>query len=126
MPQPPRLPTNIRHLEQLTDDMLFQQLGYALFEIDAGGALPRPPKLGDLIARAQQWLADQHQTIATIICQDTSLRELVESKPSAREKIVLIIGNVLAAHFVGIPIATLAEILFRSGVSSYCASTWHS
>jgi hypothetical protein len=116
----------IRHLGQLTDDVLFQELGYALFEKDAGGALPRPPRLADLIARAQTWLTEQHQTIATVICKDISLRELVENKPSAREKIVLIISNVLTAHFVGIPVATLAEILFRGGVSRYCASQWHS
>lgn len=114
----------MQYLGGQSDDELLEELGYALFEKDVGGTLARPPKLAELTARARAWLKDQNGTIATLVCKNTSLRELVEGQPTAREKIVILISNVLSAHFVGVPVATLAEILFRGGMSRYCASQW--
>jgi hypothetical protein len=114
----------MQYLGRQSDDQLLEELGYALFEKDVGGTLPRPPKLAELTARARAWLKDQHGTITTLVCKNTSLRELVESQPTAREKIVVFIANVLGAHYAGFPVGTLAEILFRGGVSRYCASQW--
>jgi hypothetical protein len=114
----------MQYLGRQSDDQLLEELGYAVFEQDAGGALARPPKLAELTARARAWLKDQHGTITRLVCKSTSLRELVESQPTAREKIVIFISNVLGAHYAGFPVGTLAEILFRSGISRYCASQW--
>jgi hypothetical protein len=124
MAHPPISVERIQYLERQSDDKLLEELGYALFEKDAGGTLARPPKLAELIARARIWLKDEHEAISTLVCKNTSLRELVKSQPTAREKIIIVISDVLAAHFVGVPAATLAEILFRGGISDYCASQW--
>jgi hypothetical protein len=115
----------IRYLKHQSDDKLFEELGYALFEKEAGGTLARPPKPAELLTRARAWLTEQYETIATLVCGNTSLRELVESEPTAREKIVIVISDVLAARYVYVPVVTLAEILFRGGVSQYCASHWN-
>jgi hypothetical protein len=114
----------VRHLENQSDDQLFEELGYALFEKDLGGKLARPPKPPELITRARAWLTEQNETIATLVCEGHSLQELVKNGPTDREKIIIFISNALAAHYVGVPVATLAEILFRGGISKYCASRW--
>jgi len=113
----------LQDLERQSDDKLFEELGYALFEKDVGGTLARPPKLTELITRARAWMTEENETIATLVCTQ-SLRELVEGKPSARDKIIITISDALAAHYVGLPVATLGEILFREGITQYCASKW--
>jgi hypothetical protein len=62
--------------------------------------------------------------IKTEICNSKSLRSLVESEPTSREKIITVIFDVLSAHFSGFPVATIAEILFREGIARTCAARW--
>ncbi|WP_316193258.1 MULTISPECIES: hypothetical protein [unclassified Bradyrhizobium] len=112
-------------IDRRSDDQLFEELGYAIFEKDAGGTLARPPKPSELITRAKTWMTEQNDAIASLVCVP-SVRAIVEGKPTGREKLITTISNVLSAHYVGLPLATLAEIVLRSGISQYCASKWAS
>jgi hypothetical protein len=113
----------LQYLGSLSNDALLEDLGSALFENDAGG-LARPPKAAELIERANAWLKEQSGTLTVRICGSAELRGLVENQPSNREKVIIKILDILATKYSGLPLATIGELLFRSGVSSYCASHW--
>jgi hypothetical protein len=113
----------LQYLGTLSNDALLEDLGSALFENDAGG-LARPPKAAELIERATAWLKDQSGAVTIRVCGSAELRGLVEHEPSNREKVIVKIIDILATKYSGFPLATIGELLFRSGVSSYCASHW--
>jgi len=113
----------LQYLETLSNDALLEDLGSALFENDAGG-FARPPKAAELIERATAWLKDQSEALTIRICGSVELRRLVENEPANREKVIIKILDILATKYSGLPLATIGELLSRSGVSSYCASHW--
>jgi hypothetical protein len=90
---------------------------------DAGG-FARPPKAAELIERATAWLKDQSEALTIRICGSVELRGLVENELANREKVLIKIVDILVPKYSGLPLATIGELLFRSGVSSYCASHW--
>jgi hypothetical protein len=114
----------IEYLATLSDDELLTQLGNALFEREQGGTLARPRPVAELIGHANLWLRDQSGEIADNICGNAQLRDLVEKQSSNRTRIIIVLSDVFFAAHTGLPAATLAELVFRSGVSKYCSSRW--
>ena len=114
----------IQYLATLSDDELLQQLGGALFEQEQGGDLARPRTLTELVERANAWLKDQSEDIADKVCGNAELRDLVEKHSTDKTRIAIVLSDVFFTAHTGLPAATLAEIVFRSGVSRCCATRW--
>ena len=49
---------------------------------------------------------------------------MVEVEFSARQKVIQILIDSLSAVYTKLPLATIAELLVRDGVKSFCRTIW--
>lgn len=112
------------HLTKLSDEELFMELGEFLQEQEQDGSLARPPKASELIAKARGWIEGRTSEISSLVCNNEAIEAAVLEEPTARERIVTLIADAISAAYVDFPVATLAEILFRSGVGRFCEKIW--
>lgn len=116
----------IDRLRDLSDEALLAEIGRDIARQEKGGVLARPPSFRQLTRIAKDWLEYRNEQIRLAVCRDQNLRTLAQSEGSTREQIFKIVADVLGGLAFYVPIGTVAEILVRRGLPSYCDTIWKS
>jgi hypothetical protein len=99
------------------EDELLADLGADLLGL--GGV---PPSVEVLNTAARGWLSDNATKIRTCVCTE-EVRKLLNSNVGSVE-ICVALGDLLLGQFVGVSPLSLAAIILKTGVSSFCRNLW--
>jgi hypothetical protein len=108
----------MRKLLGSSEEYLLQNLGQDLM---GPQAFPMPVR--ELVEGAERWLGAQTSYLQTHICNKNVLRKAVtESDDSV--SIVIELVNLLTSLVLPVNPITLAVLLTKRGLKSFCASQW--
>ena len=113
----------ITRLKSLSDDALLGELGSVLSK-KKGGLQARPPSLKKLIQEANNWLKAERQKLQAAICNDPRIQQIATSEAGATEKLTRVVADVVSSITIFVPAGTVAEILVRDGIPTYCKDIW--
>jgi len=111
-------------LSELTEESLLVEIGTAIFKQKPPRIGAKPPNKKSLIEIAKQWIESKNKEISEVICKNEQLKELVNSEPSFREKVITLIADGLTSYFIFVPCGSVAELIYRSGIKDYCENIW--
>jgi hypothetical protein len=102
----------VSRLNSLDLDDLYKEFGQHLGILAPGD----PPEV-----KAKGWLASQKKEMHELICVKGNYCSFIAKNQNARKAdIIGALSDILATVFGGIPVYTLATLLVRSGLDSYC------
>ncbi|MGW8890075.1 hypothetical protein [Streptomyces sp. NPDC055749] len=102
----------IERLMTLADDDLLKELGSA-----AHGAFPQ-----DALNRGTRVLARWMDATRQALCQSAKIKKVTQDGDKVATAGA--IADLLASQFGVVPAATVAVLIVRSGMTSYCAVYW--
>lgn len=102
----------------MSEDELLEDLGRELAASDLE-ALPK--SLAALRLRAEVWLTEQRDDFQSQICNSERIRWMAEHKEAG---LVTAIADLIAALCIGVSPITVAYLLTRRGITSFCSSFW--
>lgn len=105
----------ILRLDKLTKDELLSEFGSAILDNDYYGK-------ADFLKRAKEWLIEKEGRIYKAICAEDRYPTLKKkvSENELFEAYMLLADTWLAEEFSGIPLLTLAKLIFMEGLDTYC------
>lgn len=84
-----------------------------------------PSNMKALIRKSEIWVKNKSNELQNIICQNQNIKNLVRGDSSETDIIAALI-DVIAPYVIGISPATLAVLLFKKGMKSYCSVYYES
>lgn len=107
--------TQIKQLMAKDSAELYAELGRSIL---GRPAFPVPIK--ELIRAGKAWLKLRREEIKQIVCSD-EVHQVVNGKEHKSElELAVLIANMIAVKLTAIPAGTLAVILVREGLTSFC------
>jgi len=109
---------NIESLLTASYDDLLTRLGQ---ELVGTGVRPQPRET--LIEHAKQYLSTQADELRQAVCSNDAVQEVLSIPQSADRQLQLVtaVSDVLATILIGIPPFTIAVLIVRVGLDTFCA-----
>ena len=112
--------TNINRLEQMTEQELWVQIGRELTR-EEEHALPLDAR--DLRDRAKAWFSANKKALEDRICIP-DVRKVFDGGDTPT--LITAIADLISACCTGVSPVTVAYLLVRKGLNTFCANRWKS
>jgi len=104
----------------MSEDELLLQLG-----TDLAGTQALPLLPGELVDRARRWLAAQREYLEAQVCSSESIRQFTLATAD-NSAIAVELAKLLAGLLLPVNPVTLAVLLVKKGLKTFCATIWES
>jgi hypothetical protein len=117
---PPTSPYELYRLLNSTDQAIYISLGRALMTSDL--AITEPPDK-EAEEKGRRWFEGQKRLIASVLCGNEKIKQAFGIGKTDQQTLLKVLTNVLALHFTGLPIVTIAVLIIRKGYKYFCGES---
>jgi ABC-type sulfate transport system permease subunit len=80
--------------------------------------------LNKLIQQANEWLRSEQERLQSAVCNDPKIYQLATTEADATKKLIRVVADVISSLTIFVPVGTVAEIILRDGIPTYCKDIW--